>query len=201
LTVTADRSLKGGLATVKWDEDSVEPVETTLVKEGIVTDFQTTRETAPFLAPYYERLGRPVVSNGCSSSESGLFIQTQHTANLRVHPGPDDLSFEEMVAGTEKGIAVISAQVDGDHQCLNGIGAGEIREIRKGKLGRYIGGAAFMFRSPELWKSLVAIGGPASQDTFGFTRKRGEPQQTGRNSVRAVPAKFTNISLVDLVRR
>lgn len=201
LTVTADRSLTDGLATVKWDEDSVEPTPATLVKEGIVTDFQTSRETAPFLAPYYERNGRPVVSNGCSSSESGLFMQTQHTANLRVHPGSEELSFDDLVAGTEKGIALLSVGINGDHQCLNGTASGQIREIRKGKLGRYLGGAGVMFRAPELWKSLVAVGGPASQETFGFVRQRGQPQQTGRNSVRAVPAKFTNIGLVDLKRR
>src|SRR5581483_4998956 len=49
LTVTGNRSDPGGASTVKWDDERVEPDAMTLVKDGVLSDFQTLRETAGWL--------------------------------------------------------------------------------------------------------------------------------------------------------
>ncbi|HEU4642620.1 MAG TPA: metallopeptidase TldD-related protein, partial [Gemmatimonadaceae bacterium] len=46
LTVTANRSQPGALATVRWDDEGVVPESFDLVRDGVLTDFQTTRESA-----------------------------------------------------------------------------------------------------------------------------------------------------------
>jgi len=201
LTVVANRSLAGGVATVRWDDGGVAPEEFTVVKDGALVDYQTTREQATWLAPYYQRLGRPIRSHGCANASSALAITMQHAPNLALMPGKNDTSFDDLVAGTERGIAVLSLSVRMDQQLLNGMAAGTMREIRRGKLGRYLVGGAIVFRTPELWKNLVAIGGPRTVAWSGTARSKGEPRQRTDHSIGAVPGKITQLSLVDLRRR
>jgi TldD protein len=201
LNVTADRTKPGALATVKWDDESIAVEPFPLVKNGILVDYQTTREHAANLAPYYQKTGQAVRSRGCANAESALFITTQHTSNLRVNPGAEELSFDDLVKNTERGVAAMSLYPSMDQQQLNGMAMGEFREIRNGKLGRFITGAGFLFRSPEFWRNLVAVGGPKSEVWFGFSRTRGQPEQSAMHSVGAVPAKVTNVGIVDAYRK
>jgi TldD protein len=201
LTVTANRSHPGGAATVRWDDEGVVPEEFTLVREGIVTDFQTTREQAAWLAPYYAKMGKPVRSHGCAGAPSGINVTLQQPPNLRIHGGAKDLSFDDLVAGTDKGIAVLGLNLMMDAQRLNGIGFGTFREIKNGKIGRFLAGGVLGVRTPELWKNLTALGGDASTRWYGMRREKGEPEQRTVHGVGAVPAKFANVAVVNFTGR
>jgi len=203
VTVTANRSLAGGLGTVKWDHEGIVPEDFTLVNNGVLVDYQTTREQAAWLAPYYQRIGRPVRSHGCANAQSALSITMQHAPNLVLMPGTASTSFEDLVAGTDSGVAVLGFTPTMDQQLLNGMGRRAVlREIKHGKLGRYLTGAsALMFRAPEFWKNIVAIGGPASQQWFGMSRGKGQPGQSTAHTVGAVPAKVKQVSLIDPRRK
>ncbi len=202
LTVTADRTMQGGLNTVKWDDEAVPAQKTTLVNNGVLADFQTTRETAMHLAPYYEQRGQSVSSNGCASSQSGLFFTTQHTCNLHMAEGDKDISFYDLVGQVDRGVALMDVKyVEVDFQCLNATVVGSAREIRKGKLERYINDSAIMIRTPEFWKSMMALGGASSRKDYGFICKRGQPEQALEYSVSAVPAIFQNVGLINETAR
>jgi predicted Zn-dependent protease len=125
----------------------------------------------------------------------------QHAPNFALMPGPATTSFDDLVAATEQGIAMLTLNTSMDQQNLNGMGYGVMREIRHGKLGRYLQGGALMFRAPELWKNIVALGGPTSQQWFGMSRGKGQPRQSTGHSVGAVPAKVLQLSLVDQMRK
>lgn len=202
LNVVADRTMEGGLATVKWDDEGVTPQPFNLVSEGKLTDLQTNRETASYLANYYAKSGREVKSNGCAASQSGMFITTQHTSNIRMVPSSEERSFEQLLGGIENGIAIVRIKgLEVDQQQLNAIISADVREVSNGKMGAYMSGAALMIRAPEFWKSLVEIGGPSSARQYGFTRTRGQPAQSYSHTVSAVPATFKNIGLIDMRRR
>lgn len=201
VNVSADRSMSGGLATVKWDDEAVVPEPFPLVKDGILVDYQTTRDQAAWLAPYYRKNNMPVRSHGCAGAESALCITTQHAPNLRVIPGADDVTYEDMIKDTTKGIAIRSGFTLVDQQQLNGVLYPRVREIIKGKLGRYIKNAAVLFRAPELWRNVVAVGGPKTEEMFFYQRTRGEPVQLHSQSVSAVPVKIAGITLIDATRR
>ncbi len=201
LNVIADRSTPGALATVKWDDEAVEPDTFEIIRDGMLVDFQTTRESATWLSAYYKANNRPVRSHGCANAQSGLFITTQHSPNLQMLPGKEAVSFDNMVKDTKQGIAVLALNPLMDHQQLNGMAGGVIREIRDGKLGRYLQNAGILFRSPELWRNLVAVGGPGTEAWFGQGRRRGQPVQMSMHSVGAVPGKIANISLIDITRK
>jgi len=201
VTVVANRSLRGGLATVAWDDEGMVPEECPLVAKGILVDYQTTREQAAWLAPYYTRVGRPVRSHGFAGANSALDITMQRSPNLAMLPGTSPTTFEDLVASTNNGIAVLDFAVDMDQQGLNGYGGGRMREIKHGKLGRYLEGGAVLFRAPEFWKSLVAIGGPGTQRWFGSSSGKGQPRQSTSYSVGAVPAKVTQVTVIDPRRK
>jgi TldD protein len=202
LTVTANRSQAGGAATVKWDDEAVEPEEFTLVKDGVLADYQTTREQATWLTPWYQKTGRAVRSHGCANTMDAQAITLQNAPNLQFMPGAQDVSFDDLVAGTSKGYALLDAgQVMMDPQQLNGLIVGTMREIIKGKLGRFVYGSALDVRAPDFWKTLKAIGGAKQTQWFGFQSSKGEPMQSNYHSVGAVPAKFENTAIIDLMRK
>jgi len=207
LTVTANRSMPGGAATLQWDEEGVAPREITLVNEGILTDYQTTREAASWLAPYYQQIGHPVASNGCAGMYEATDFMQQHSPNLVMRPGPHALSFADLVKNTKRGLAIVggTSYLGGmsysDQQVLNGRGSGEIvYEIVNGKLAGTISGAEFVYRSPEFWKGLAAVGGAASARTFGIRRSRTNGWRGTFHSVTAVPVLVTGVAVSDVLR-
>jgi TldD protein len=201
ITITGNRSLAGGAATVKWDDDSVVPQDFTLVDRGRLVDFQTTREQVAWMAPYYKKASRPLLSHGCAGAESALTVTMQCMPNLQLMPGVGDTSFEDLVAGTKKGIAVLSMYVDMDQQQLTGLGYARVRKIVNGKLGPYLNGAGVQFRAPEMWKNLTALGGAKSARWFGVKHEKGQPIQQTAASIGAVPARIENVDLIDVNRR
>jgi TldD protein len=199
LTITGDRSMPGGAATVKWDAEGVAPAEFTLVDQGIATAYATDRALASALPAPHRGGGATLRSLGCAAAESAGSVPLIYTPNLTVRPARDGGSFEDLVADVADGFAIVGGRVYMDYQQLTGEGEGEVvYRIRRGKLAEVVAGAAYLFRSPTLWQSLVALGGAESAATYGMTREKGEPSQSTVHSVRAVPARFKDVSLVEL---
>lgn len=225
VNLTANRSAPRELATVKWDDEGVEPQPFTLIKDGILTDFQTTREQAAWLAPYYQQHGIAVRSHGCAAAESAQLITMQHMPNLSLEPsasvGAAAIRVEDLVADVQDGILVEHGQViESDFQARTGLLGGSMREIKNGRLGKTLTGGAVLFTSEDLWKAIKAVGGPATQAVIGTTQYgsglgfgivesmethqlhgKGEPSQVTSHSVRAVAATIANQPLIDPSRK
>jgi esterase/lipase superfamily enzyme len=99
------------------------------------------------------------------------------------------------------GIAIRGAELDMDFQSLSGLGWGRVYAIKKGKKVARISGAGFLFRSPDLWTGLLALGGNSSAARFGASAEKGEPAQTTYHSVTAVPAAVRQLTLIDILRK
>jgi len=198
LTLTANRTLPHGAATTPWDAEGVVPEEVTLIKDGILVDYQTTREQAGWLRPYYEKVGRPVRSHGYAGAESALFMTQQQTPNLRLEPGTPGTPLEEMIKGVKKGIYCFwpNGGFAMDFQGKTGIMQWTTqREITNGKLGARIVGRV-LFNTVELWKSLVAIGPARERDEAGGGHSKGQPPQGARYAIEAVPTHFKNVTVI-----
>lgn len=201
LTVTADREQPGGAATVQWDDEGVVPDECTLVKDGVLADFQTTREGAGWLHASYAKLGRPFRSHGFANAPSAVDPQMQHTPNLVLTPGHEAHDFDSFVAGMTNGIAIRGLNLDMDFQHSSGFGMGNTYEVKHGKRVARIAGAGVLFRATELWKSLAALGGEASVRRYGYDAAKGEPAQRCFHSVSAPPAVVKDLTLIDVMRK
>jgi TldD protein len=202
LNVTMNRSMPGGAATVKWDDEGVAPVETVLVKNGILNDFQTTREAASWISPYYQKIGKPVASNGCAGVYGATSAMQQHSPNLVMAPNAQDVSFAEMITSTKKGLAIVGGYHYADQQVLNGVSSGEIvYEITDGKIVGTVANAQLLYRSPEFWKNLAVLGGTSTVREFGMERYRDDYDNRTVQTVSCPAVKITGVAITDATRK
>jgi TldD protein len=216
VTITADRSAPGQLATVKWDDEGVEPKSFTLVKDGVLTDFQTTREQASWLAPYYEKHGRPVASHGCAGSESALAITLQHAPNLAMTPSAGSATLDDLIASVPNGALMTNGEASTDFQARNGTIYGTFRKITNGRVGPLLTGGAISFNTQDLWRNVVSVGGARATDTiassqypfgslislYGYTRNiKGQPPQITSHTVSAPAAVIAGQAMIDPTRK
>lgn len=186
VTITANRSAPQELATIRWDDEGVTPNPFTLIRNGVLVDFQTTREQAAWLAPYYERNHIRTESRGCAASEDAHALPLQMMPNLALEPSPTAVGLLDLIANVKDGILVENGVIgEIDSQLSTGTlevdtdgrmgKLGRMREIRNGRLGRVItgGGGAVRFSSRDLWTHVQAIGGVSTQDVVGWTQYEG----------------------------
>lgn len=202
LTVNANRNELGGVASVKWDDEGVQPKPFTLVNNGVITDFHTSREGSSWLRSAYERRGVLTESNGCMSAETAGIVPAIRLANLVMQPGTASLSHADLEAGLDKGISIVGANPTVDFQLLSGY-SGSIGcfEIKNGKRVARIAKAGIIFRTPELWKGLMAIGGAGASRRMGIISSKGEPARSSAHSVTAVPIVVKELTFIDTERR
>lgn len=207
LTVTANRTAPRGLATVQWDDEGVAPEEFTLVKDGVLTDFQTTRESASWLKEYYGKRGVTVRSHGCAVAEDGGDAPLAQVPNLVMAPGREAQDFDALVRTLKRGLAIRSLSVTMDFQQLNGMGRPasnwEVYEVKDGRRIAVLDGSklGILFRASELWKGLLAVGGPASVQSTAMAATKGEPQQDAMHTATAPAAVFKQLTLIDATRK
>jgi TldD protein len=124
--------------------------------------------------------------------------------NVSLLPGSKEQSFEDLVAATDRGIAIIG---DGsfsiDQQRYNAQFGGQVfYEIRGGKIVGMLRDVAYQLRTPEFWGSLDMIGGPKSYLMGGaFNDGKGQPAQSNAVSHGCVPSRFRNVNVINTGRR
>ena len=203
MNIRGDRSEIGGLATTGWDDDGVAPEDFLIVRNGVFSDYQTTREQAPWLDWWYRQQGRETRSHGCSYAQSFSDVQFQRMPNVSLRPGEQDLMWDDLIAATDRGIAIIG---DGsfsiDQQRYNAQFGGQLYyEVRGGKIVGMLKDVAYQIRTPEFWNSLDMIGGPRSYILCGaYGDAKGQPTQSNAVSHGCVPSRFRQVSVINTGR-
>ena len=193
VTVSANRSAPTQLATVKWDDEGVEPADTILVRDGMLMDFQTTREQASWLGPYYARADRPVRSNGYAASQDGLSITLQHMPNLALTPTRLDTSVDALVSTVQDGIFLDGAHaVQCDFQGSNGlILPNRMWTVKHGRIDKEIRDGAVSFNTLNFWKNITTLGGLSTVDALRFT-----PYPVPFDTPKGEPAQFVSRTII-----
>jgi len=163
--VIGDRTQRGGLATVGWDDEGVPADSWAIVKDGIFVDYQTTREQAPLVA----QLTGTARSHGCSHADSWDVVQSQHMPNVSLLPGEDDYSLEDLVAATERGILIVgSGAFSIDKRAYDFRFDGQLAyEVRNGRLGGMLKNVTLQSNTLEFWNGLDMLGGEKSYSLGG----------------------------------
>ena len=204
MNIRGDRSQPGSLAACGWDDDGVKPEDFDIVKNGIFVDYQTTREQALWLDWYYKKIGKPTRSHGCSYAQSWADVQFQRMPNVSLLPGEQDLVWEDLIAATDRGIAIMG---DGsfsiDQQRYNAQFGGQLYyEIRGGKITGMLKDVAYQMRTPEFWGALDLLGGPRSYFLGGaFGDAKGQPSQSNAVSHGCVPTRHRQINVINTGRQ
>jgi len=204
MNIQGDRSQEGALGTMGYDDDGEKPDDFLIVKNGVFNDYQTTREQAPWLADWYAKQGKPVRSHGCSYADSWGSVAFQRMPNVSLLPSNDNATWDDLVAGVDRGIAIIG---DGsfsiDQQRYNAQFGGQVfYEIRGGKVAGMLKDVAYQIRTPDFWNSMDKIGGKASYELGGsFFDGKGQPPQSNAVSHGSPPARFRQVNVINTGRK
>ncbi len=202
INIKADRSGEKKLGTVEWDEEGIKPQTFDLVKDGILVDYQTSRENVSYLKDWYSKTGKELKPQGLSTAASALNIQQQTSPNLELVANSQSNSFEAMVSEVEKGYAIIGGGAQTSFNMREGTGSSrEIREIRNGKLGNFVRSAAIMFSTPDIWSQIEKIGDASTKVTGGYGMYKGQPYQESIMSVDAPALLVKEIPVIDATRK
>ncbi|MBL8998664.1 MAG: TldD/PmbA family protein [Gemmatimonadetes bacterium] len=204
LTIRGDRSQPNALATIGYDDDGVKPQDFDIVKNGIFWDYQTTREQAEWLRPWYEKNGMPVRSHGCSYAQSWSDVAFQRMPNVSIVPDQRvDRSMDDIIAATDKGIVFIGrSSYSIDQQRYNAqFGAQVCYEVKGGKIVGQLRDVAYVMRTPDFWNAIDLIGGKSSYELGGtFNDGKGQPGQSNAVSHGCPPCRFKNINVLNTGR-
>lgn len=196
MNIRADRTQENSLARVGWDDEGVPAEDWMIVENGIFKDYQTTREQAAWIAP----LTGVTRSHGCSFAQSWSDVPFQRMPNVSLMPGEADISLDDIVADTQRGIIVKNrGSWSIDQQRYNFQFSGQVAyEVRDGKVTGMLKDVAYQSRTPEFWNSMDMIGGQNSYWLGGtFSDGKGEPGQVNSVSHGCPPARFRNVNILN----
>ena len=199
MNVQADRTQVGSLSRVAWDDEGVPADQWLIVEKGLFKDYQTTREQATLI----QQLTGVKRSHGCSFAESWNAVQFQRMPNISLLPGEADISIDDIIAATTRGIVIRNrGSWSIDNQRYNFQFSGQAyHEVRNGKIVGMLRDVAYQSTTPVFWNSMDMIGGKSSYWMGGaFNDGKGEPAQANSVSHGCVPARFRNVRILNTAR-
>lgn len=199
MNIQADRAQPDSLSRAAWDDEGVVPDSWLLVKNGIFNDYQTVRDQAPAIAA----LNGVNKSHGCSFADSWSSVQFQRMPNVSLLPSEKDISLDDIVAATDRGIIVKNrGSWSIDQQRYNFQFSGQVfYEVKKGKITGMLKDVAYQARTPDFWNSMDMIGGKKSYWLGGtFSDGKGEPGQSSSVSHGCPPARFHQVNIINTGR-
>ncbi len=192
MTVTADRTVEHGLATVGFDDEGVRSQRWDLVRDGTFVGYQLDRVFAP-------RLGVSR-SNGCSYADSAHHVPIQRMPNVSLQPGPDDVSTADLIARVTDGLYIVgdkSWSIDMQRYNFQFTGQRFFR-IRDGKLDGQVRDVAYQATTTDFWGAMEAVGGQSTWRLGGaFNCGKAQPGQVAAVSHGCPSALFRGISVLN----
>jgi TldD protein len=188
----ADKTYPGGLATCGYDDDGVKTKEWHLVKDGIFVDYQTIRDQAHILGK--------TESDGCCYADHWSSVPFQRMPNVSLQPGMKQLSLDDLVADTERGILIKGdSSFSIDHQRYNFQFNGQTAwEIQNGKIVGMLRDVAYQANTVEFWNSCDAI---CSKEEFwlggAMNDGKGQPGQSNGVSHGCPSARFRQVNVLN----
>jgi TldD protein len=192
VTVMADRTQEGGLATVAFDDDGVPAEEYAIIDKGEFVDYQTTREQAKMI--------KEARSHGQSYAQGWWNIPFQRMPNISLKPNEKTYSLQDMIKDTDHGILIMgNSSYSIDQQRYNFQFTGQVAyEVKSGKLGKMLRDVAYQSTTPKFWKSLDALCDKSEYMLGGAMNDgKGEPMQSNPVSHGCPPARFSNVRVIN----
>jgi len=195
VNIFADKTQSGSLGAVGYDDEGVKTRRWDLVKDGVLVNYQATRDQVHLLGEN--------ASHGCSYADSWSSVQFQRMANVSLAPGKTPLSVEEMIKDVENGIWFIGrGSYSIDQQRYNAQFGGQLfYEIKNGKVTRMLEDVAYQMRTPEFWNACTAICDERDYRVGGtFFDGKGQPGQVSAVSHGASTARFNGMNVINTAR-
>jgi TldD protein len=199
MNIQGDRTQEGSVSRVAWDDEGVPADSWLIIEKGVFRDYQTTREQVAWI----QKLTGVNKSHGCSYADSWSSVQFQRMPNVSLLPGDQDLSVNDLIAATDRGIVIRNiGSWSIDHQRYNFSFSGQtFHEVRGGKIVGMLRDVAYQSNTPYFWNAMDMIGGKSSYWLGGsFNDGKGEPGQSNSVSHGCPPARFRQVNVVNTAR-
>ena len=195
VTLFADKTQPGSLGAVGYDDEGVPTKRWDLVRDGILVDYQATRDQAHILGKSE--------SDGCCYADSWSSVQFQRMPNVSLAPGKAPLTVAQMIAGVERGLYVHGrGSYSIDQQRYNSQFGGQLfYGIRNGEITGMVEDAAYQIRTPEFWNACSAICDERDFRLGGsFFDGKGQPGQVSAVSHGSATTRFDGINIINTAR-
>ncbi len=192
LTMYADKTTPGALATCGYDDDGVKTQRWDIIRNGRLVGYQTTREQAAWIGEK--------ASRGTSYAEDYKSFPFQRMPNISLAADKQERSIESLVGEVSDGVLVVgNASWSIDHQRYNfQFGAQMAYDIKNGKVANAVRDFAYQSNTIEFWHACDQLGGPHSWRLCGSLQDgKGEPMQSNAVSHGCPPARFRGINVLD----
>jgi TldD protein len=198
LYVTASRVVPS-VTSAKWDDEGVEIAPSTLIRDGKVADYQTTRSHAPALREWYQRQGLPATSRGCAVAVNGDSPVYVRCNDLTVAPTTTRASMDDLVKDMQRGILVREVRWFSTDQQLSSVSIPEAQffEVERGRIVHRLGGISLQFATLPFWKSLTALGDVTTVQCDGGYTMKGIPWGAAAYQTSAPAGAFKSVNVVD----
>lgn len=196
MNIIGNRTEAGGCATCGWDDEGVAAKSWPIVDKGILVNYQTTREMASWIS----NLTKVGESLGTALGQDWASIPFPRMPNVSLQPGTRDLSEEDVIGATKRGIYI---EGDGsfsiDQQRYNFQFGGQVFwEIKDGKRVRRLRDVAYQARTPNFWNSMALIGGKSTYRLgAALNDGKGQPEQVNAVSHGCPIALFRNVNILN----
>ncbi len=186
----ADNTLEEAIGTWGFDDDGIPGKRWHIVKDGILINYGTTRETAHYIGKEE--------SMGCNRADSYASQPINRIPNLSLMPGKEKLSLDELIADTKDGVLIDgrgSYSIDQRRYNFQ-FGGDMFYEIKNGKITQPLKDVTYQSITPDFWNSCDAICDENHWELYGVLNcGKGEPGQRMQMSHGAAPARFRDIEL------
>ncbi|MBU1626193.1 TldD/PmbA family protein [bacterium] len=187
VNLEADATLAEGMGTFFYDDEGVKAQKFFLVKDGIFSDYLTSRETASLFGKK---------SNGTMRADGWGRMPLIRMTNINLLPGAWELN--DLIRDTHEGIfmdIVKSWSID-DRRWNFQFGSEIAYEIKNGMLSKPLKNSTYTGNTEQFWNSCDAICNKNHWKLMGVINcSKGEPGQAGHISHGSSPARFRNISI------
>jgi TldD protein len=193
---TGDKTARGSLGAVGYDDEGVPAKRWDIIKDGILVNYQATRDQA--------RIIGEKESHGCSYADSWSNVQFQRMPNVSLAAGKNKLTPDEMVKDVKRGIYILGrGSYSIDQQRYNFQFGGQLYyEIRDGKIGRMLEDVAYQSNTPDFWNACTAICDQRDWRMSGsFFDGKGQPSQVSAVSHGTPTARFDGINVINTGRK
>ena len=196
VNIVADKTQRGSLGAVGYDDEGVKTKQWDIIKDGTLVNYQVIRDQAHILG-----LNE---SQGCCYADNWSDVQFQRMANISLQPGKEKKSVEDLIKGVEKGIYIIG---DGsfsiDQQRYNFQFGGQLfYEIKNGKIAGMLKDVAYQANTQEFWNACAGIADQSDYRLGGsFFDGKGQPGQVSAVSHGSSTARFNGINVINTARK
>ncbi|MFN8345333.1 MAG: TldD/PmbA family protein [Spirosomataceae bacterium] len=196
VNIVADKTQPYTLGTVGYDDEGVPCKEWDLIKEGILVNYQATRDQVNILGEK--------ASHGCCYADNWNSVQFQRMPNVSLRPGKEKLNVMDMIKGVDKGIYIIGrGSYSIDQQRYNFQFGGQLfYEIKNGAIAGMLDDVAYQSNTQEFWNSCTQICDKEDYRTFGsFFDGKGQPAQVSAVSHGSATTRFNGVNVINTGRK